>query len=112
MTISYRILQTAGDNRIEFCGQIYAEDELHEAIWLVNRELRAACRRASGSRLNVRSRSMRRFSTPCGARGLSPRISVCSRDRSPFLAGVLFCRMENPCCLSRAGGPKSADELS
>jgi len=41
MTISYRILQTAGDNRIEFCGQTYAEDELQEAIWLVNRELRA-----------------------------------------------------------------------
>ena len=40
MAISYRILQTAGDNRIEFCGQIYAEDELREAIWLVNMELR------------------------------------------------------------------------
>ena len=41
MTTSYRILQTAGDNRIEFSGQIYAEDELCEAIWLVNMELRA-----------------------------------------------------------------------
>ena len=40
MTISYRILQTAGDNRIEFRGQTYAADELHEAIWLVNMELR------------------------------------------------------------------------
>ena len=40
MTISYRILQTTGYNRIEFSGQTYAEDELHEAIWLVNMELR------------------------------------------------------------------------
>jgi len=40
MTISYRIFQTTGDNRIECNGQIYAEDDLHEAIWLVNRELR------------------------------------------------------------------------
>lgn len=30
----------SADNRIEFAGQIYAEDELHEAIWLVNMELR------------------------------------------------------------------------
>lgn len=40
MTISYRILQTAGDARIEFEGYAYAEDELHEAIWLHNIELR------------------------------------------------------------------------
>lgn len=40
MTISYRILQTTADNRIEFRGRIYAEDELQEAIWLVNMELR------------------------------------------------------------------------
>ena len=41
MTISYRILQTTEYNRIEFSGQTYTEDELHEAIWLVNMELRA-----------------------------------------------------------------------
>jgi hypothetical protein len=41
MTISYRVFQTTGDNRIEFNGQIYAADDLHEEIWLVNRELRA-----------------------------------------------------------------------
>ena len=41
MTISYRIFQTNGNNRIEFSGLLYAEDDLHEAIWLVNRELRA-----------------------------------------------------------------------
>ena len=41
MTISYRILQTSGDNRIEFNGQTYAEDQLHEEVWLVKRELRA-----------------------------------------------------------------------
>ena len=40
MFTAYRILQTGGDNRIEFGGQIYAQDELHEAIWLVNMELR------------------------------------------------------------------------
>jgi hypothetical protein len=28
-------------NRIEYCGQLYAEDELRESIWLVNMELRA-----------------------------------------------------------------------
>ena len=40
MTISYRILKTSGDARIEFEGYAYAEDELHEAIWLHNIELR------------------------------------------------------------------------
>jgi hypothetical protein len=40
MTNSYRILKNAGDNRIEFGGQSYAEDKLCEAIWLVNIELR------------------------------------------------------------------------
>jgi hypothetical protein len=28
-------------NRIEYHGQLYAEDELRESIWLVNMELRA-----------------------------------------------------------------------
>ncbi len=28
-------------NRIEYRGQTYTEDELHEAIWLHNMELRA-----------------------------------------------------------------------
>jgi len=41
MTISYRILKGDGDNRIEFRGQIYAEDELHETIWQINREIRS-----------------------------------------------------------------------
>ena len=39
MTSAYRTLKTGSEYRIEF-GQIYAEDELHEVIWLVNRELR------------------------------------------------------------------------
>jgi hypothetical protein len=42
MTISYRILPAVPFNRIECAGQIYTEDELHEEIWLVNRELRGA----------------------------------------------------------------------
>ena len=41
MTNSYQIQHNAGDIRIEHLGQIYAEDELSEAIWLVNIELRA-----------------------------------------------------------------------
>jgi hypothetical protein len=41
MTISYRILPSAPFNRIEFNGQTYAEDQLHEEVWLVKRELRA-----------------------------------------------------------------------
>ncbi len=41
MTLSYRIFQTNADNRIQFNGEIYAEDELHEAIWLIKMELRA-----------------------------------------------------------------------
>ena len=40
MTNSYQVQHNAGDIRIEYLGQIYAEDELHEAIWLVNIELR------------------------------------------------------------------------
>lgn len=30
----------AHDIRIEYCGHLYAEDELREEIWLVNIELR------------------------------------------------------------------------
>ena len=60
MTIAYRILKTAGENRIEFDGQIYAEDELHEAIWLVNMELRNGLPKRERSWHNIRSRSMRR----------------------------------------------------
>lgn len=41
MTISYRILQTGHEPRIAFEGYAYAEDELHEAIWLHTIELRA-----------------------------------------------------------------------
>jgi hypothetical protein len=41
MTISYRLLQTAGYARIERGGQIYTEDQLHEDIWLLNMEIRA-----------------------------------------------------------------------
>lgn len=40
MTNSYLIQQNAGDVRIEYQGHLYAEDELNEAIWLVNIELR------------------------------------------------------------------------
>src|SRR5271157_2709772 len=42
MTISYRLLQTAGYTRIERGGQIYSEDQLHEDIWLLNMETRQA----------------------------------------------------------------------
>ena len=41
MTVSYRIRRNTGVLRIEYDGEIFAEDELHEAIWLVNRELRS-----------------------------------------------------------------------
>jgi hypothetical protein len=41
MTISYRLLQTAGYARIERGGQIDTEDQLHEEIWLLNMEIRA-----------------------------------------------------------------------
>jgi len=40
MTNSYQIQHNADDIRIEYLGQIYAEDELNEAIWLANIELR------------------------------------------------------------------------
>ena len=41
MTTAYRILNNSGEPRIEFDGQSFAEDELREALWLVNIELRA-----------------------------------------------------------------------
>ena len=41
MTTSYRILRTSGGNRIASGGETFAGDELCEAIWLVNMELRA-----------------------------------------------------------------------
>lgn len=41
MTIAYRIHNNSDFLRIECCGQIYSEDELHEAIWLHNIEFRA-----------------------------------------------------------------------
>lgn len=40
MTKAYRIINTSNEPRIEFDGQSFAADELHEAIWLVNIELR------------------------------------------------------------------------
>ncbi|MDD4616740.1 MAG: hypothetical protein PHW76_06480 [Alphaproteobacteria bacterium] len=40
MTISHQIQNIAGVLRIEYQGHFYAEDELREAIWLVNIELR------------------------------------------------------------------------
>ena len=42
MTISYRIINANHDTRIEFCGQIYGLEDLCEAIWLINMELRGA----------------------------------------------------------------------
>jgi hypothetical protein len=41
MTTSYRILKTSGGLRIECGGEIYAEDQLYEAIWLYNQEVSA-----------------------------------------------------------------------
>ncbi len=41
MTNSYQIQQIAGDIRIDYLGQSYAEDQLIEEIWLVNIELRS-----------------------------------------------------------------------
>ena len=41
MTVSYRIQRNSDVLRIECGGQIFAEDELREAIWLVNMELRS-----------------------------------------------------------------------
>ena len=42
MTILYRILPTTPFNRIECGGQIYGLEDLCEAIWLINMELRGA----------------------------------------------------------------------
>jgi len=41
MTAAHRILNNSGERRIESGGQVFAEDELCEALWLVNVELRA-----------------------------------------------------------------------
>ena len=41
MTISYRIIETNGYTLIESGGCTYAEEDLSDSIWLVNRELRA-----------------------------------------------------------------------
>jgi hypothetical protein len=41
MTVSYRILRNDKGLRIVSNGETFAEDELHEAIWLVNREISA-----------------------------------------------------------------------
>ena len=41
MTAAHRILNNSGERRIELGGRIFAEDELCEALWLVNIELRA-----------------------------------------------------------------------
>ncbi|OHV80372.1 hypothetical protein [Ensifer sp. LCM 4579] len=38
--MSTQIISTNDIIRVEFCGQFYAEDELREAIWLTNIELR------------------------------------------------------------------------
>jgi len=41
MTISYRIINANHDPRIECRGQIYGLEDLCEAIWLNNMEIRA-----------------------------------------------------------------------
>ena len=41
MTISYHIINANHDPRIECRGQIYGLEDLCEAIWLINREIRA-----------------------------------------------------------------------
>jgi hypothetical protein len=41
MTAAHRILNNSGERRIECGGTAFAEDELREALWLVNMELRA-----------------------------------------------------------------------
>jgi hypothetical protein len=41
MTIQHQIQRIEDLNRIEHGGRFYAEDELCEALWLVNIELRA-----------------------------------------------------------------------
>ncbi len=41
MTAAHRILNNSGERRSESSGQVFAEDELCEALWLVNIELRA-----------------------------------------------------------------------
>jgi hypothetical protein len=41
MTAVHRILNNTGERRIESGGEAFAEDELCEALWLVNIELRA-----------------------------------------------------------------------
>jgi hypothetical protein len=40
MTISYRILNSYAYPVIEFGGQVYGEEDLCDAIWLVQKELR------------------------------------------------------------------------
>jgi hypothetical protein len=53
MTTAYRVLNNSGEPRIEFNGQIFAEDELSEALWLVNIELRSGlpkCERIEAKR--------------------------------------------------------------
>lgn len=40
MTNSHQIQKLGGVLRVEHQGHFYAEDELREAIWLVNMELR------------------------------------------------------------------------
>jgi hypothetical protein len=42
MTISYRIINANHDPRIECRRQIYGLEDLCEAIWLINMELRGA----------------------------------------------------------------------
>ena len=77
MTISYRILQTAGDNRIECCGQIYGADELHEAIWLVNMELRYGLPKKERIEAKRQIRQYNELLTALrGAGPYSPRLSV------------------------------------
>ena len=54
MTITYRILNNSGELRIEIGGRICAEDELHEAIWLVNIELPGWPAKAGAERSQAR----------------------------------------------------------
>ena len=61
MTISYRILKGDGDNRIEFRGRTYAEDELTRPSGKSTEKFGAVCRRTNGSKLKARSGSTKSF---------------------------------------------------
>ena len=88
MTAAHRILNNSGERRIECGGEVFAEDDLCEALWLVNIELRRRLAKARTDRCQAPDRAVRSASLRSAERGgLEPPLTA---NLPPFQALPVF----------------------